>query len=188
MMNGACLSGLRMNAEGFLALGETRDRYELVDGVVLMSPSPSFPHQRVITEVLYQLESWRRAGGAAIATSECDVRFSPSVVYRPDVVAYLAGRLPRAARTLDIAPDLIVEIVSPGSRAMDFVTKRDDYERFGVSEYWVIDGETGTVRAWDRAANRLVERAVDVGARRLESRAIAGFLLDLAGVREACGG
>jgi Uma2 family endonuclease len=179
------LAGLRLNAEGFFALGETRDRYELVDGVVVMSPSPSFPHQQVIVEVLYQLESWRRGGGPIRVTTECDVRFSASVVYRPDVVAYRAERVPKSARTLDTAPDLVIEVASPGSRSMDLLTKRDDYEKFGVIEYWVIDPDTGGVRVWSREASKLVELPISPGAKSLASRAFVGFQLDLAGVQEA---
>lgn len=179
------LAGVRMDASGFVALGETRDRYELIDGVVVMSPSPSFPHQQVIVEVLYQLESWRRGGGAIRVTTECDVRFSASVVYRPDVAAYRAERVPKSAKSLDAAPDLVIEVASPGSRSMDLLTKRDDYEKFGVVEYWVIDPETGVVRVWCRDGSRLVESPLPPGAKSVASCAFAGFQLDLAGVGEA---
>lgn len=182
------LAGLRLSADGFLALGETDGRYELLDGVVVMSPSPSFPHQRVIVEVLFQLEVWRRSGALIRVVTECDVRFSPTLVYRPDVIAFRAERLPAGVRAIDVVPDLVVEVVSPASRAMDLLTKRDDYERFGVREYWAVDPDHGALRAWGLQGAKLVERAVAPGAGRLASACFEGFELDLAAVRASCAG
>ncbi|MFG0284970.1 MAG: Uma2 family endonuclease, partial [Phycisphaerales bacterium JB039] len=108
-------AGLRMTADEYLALGETTDRYQLIDGVVMMSPSPSPAHQRLLAEILYQFESFARAGGDILIFPDTDVRLDDQLVYRPDISIYRTQRLPRIPDRLRLAPDLVVEILSPGS-------------------------------------------------------------------------
>ncbi len=53
-----CYYGLRLSAEEYLALGETKIRYELIDGDVVMSPSPTAQHQQLIMEIAYQVRAF----------------------------------------------------------------------------------------------------------------------------------
>ena len=87
------LTGLRMNARRYLSLGETAERYELVNGVVLMAPSASYAHNRMAAEVMYQLLRFAEETDEIVAVHETDVRFSDLDVYRPDVVAFKAARV-----------------------------------------------------------------------------------------------
>lgn len=86
---------------------------------------------------------------------------------------------------LTIAPDLIIEILSEGTKSLDLITKRDDYEAFGVREYWVIDQETITARVWRREGEKLVEAGAESGV--AESSAIAGVSVNLTRVRASVG-
>ena len=174
-------AGLRMTADEYLSLGETQDRYELVDGVVFMSPSPLPRHGEVLSELVYQLKAFAGGTRAIRVFPETDVQLSAQTVYRPDVAVYRADRLPAAPERLDSAPDLIIEILSPTTRPFDLITKRDDYERFGVAEYWVVDPTNGAVRRFLRRSQRLVETPADGDS--LLSEAIAGFTLDLRPLR-----
>ena len=176
-------NGLRMTADEYLAIGETPERYELINGVVFMSPSPSFRHQRVLRHVLKQFETCAdRLRGLEIAI-DTDLALGEHTVYQPDIAVYAPGRLPTDAAKLEVAPDLAVEILSPSSRPLDLVTKRDDYEKFGVGEYWVIDPIPVTLRRWRREGDRLVETPVDALSVSCES--VPGLALDLAKVRAA---
>jgi Uma2 family endonuclease len=176
-------AGLRMSADEYLALGETHDRYELIDGVVVMSPSPTPSHSEVINEVVYQLKAFARGPNAPRVFTDTDLRVGPSVVYRPDLAAYLPARLPRSPAALSSPPDLVAEVLSPSNRALDLITKRRDYERFGVGEYWIFDPQTVQVRACQRPAadQPFVESLVTADA--LPSRIFPGFTLDLRPVR-----
>src|SRR6185295_1633314 len=117
----------------------TEDRYELVNGVVVMSPSPTPRHQRIAFLLALQIEGWAESTAGIHVIPDVDIRVGPDKVYRPDIVVYRHTRLPAIPTRLTVPPDLIVEVLSPGSESMDYVVKRDDYDRFGVAEYWVID-------------------------------------------------
>ena len=178
----AGLTGLRLSADEYLALGETPERYELIDGVVVMSPSPTPRHQKTVLALLRQMDPHtERVGGELI--QEVDVRLAPGLVYRPDLVYYAPGRLAELPRRLETAPDLVVEVLSPGSKALDLITKRGDYERFGVGEYWVVNPDNGEVRCWSRATDRTTLVENQIAGDRLPSATIPGFVLNLAPLR-----
>lgn len=175
--------GLRMSADDYLALGETHERYELIDGVVVLSPSPDPGHQSLALILGAELLLAARPIRGVRVIPDVDITLSPSRVYRPDLAVYGAGRLPKLPERLSIPPDLIIEILSPSSRSMDLVTKRDDYEQFGVGEYWVIDPSDARVRCWRRSGVKLVSHtfASDV----VDCVAVPGLTIDLAIVRAA---
>jgi Uma2 family endonuclease len=186
-------TGLRMTAEAFLALGETHDRYELIDGVVVMSPSASFGHNEMIAEIVYQLKLFagrggdggEGGGGEIRIAPETDITFGPGRVYRPNISVFRSSRLPAKVISSDIIPDLIVEVLSPGSKVLDLITKRDDYERAGVQEYWAADPENGSIRRWQRQGSQLCEMPIDGDA--LASGAFPGLVLDLKALRAIAG-
>src|ERR1043165_9746023 len=86
-------AGLKMTAEEFFALGETQEILELIDGVVVMSPSPTPRHQLPVVELLKQIFAWQSAHAAARVFPDTDVRLASGKVYRPDLVVYAQGRM-----------------------------------------------------------------------------------------------
>jgi len=180
------LTGLRMGAEDFFAIGETEQRYELINGVVLMSPSPKPRHAKAVQELLMQLGLFVRGGGVADTFIETDLLIHSLAVFRPDLCVYARPPVFPIPDRLSTAPDLVVEVLSPGSEAMDYITKKDEYERMGVKEYWVIDPADGRVRAWHREKNQLIESLVEGDG--LTSAAITGFRLDIRALARALGG
>jgi Uma2 family endonuclease len=167
-------AGLRMTADEFFGLGETTERYELIDGVVIMSPSPTPTHWKIVRLLIRALEAWDQS---AELFAEIDLRLGPNVVYRPDLSVYAPGRLKSVPRRLETAPDLVVEVLSPDSKAIDLITKRADYEAFGVGEYWVFDPKLGTVRAWKCEDGKFVENPQ--AGLLLQSSTLRGFAFDL---------
>jgi len=181
----ASFAGLRLTATQFFELGETRQRYELINGVTVLAPSPQPRHQLVLDELQFQLGTARRRGVSIRVLPDSDVRFSESEVYCPDVSVYLASRLPTIPKRLEIPPDLVIEILSPSSRSMDLVTKRDDYMRFGVREYWIVDIAGRCVTAWELAADgAIISHEIKQGS--LASSAVGGLVLDVDAVMAVC--
>ncbi|HYE63180.1 MAG TPA: Uma2 family endonuclease [Phycisphaerales bacterium] len=174
-------AGLRMTADEFFEIGETQARYELIDGVVLMSPAPTPRHQELLQLLQEQAGQWRRSHAGARVIPDVDLQVGPKLVYRPDLALYAPGVLKSLPQRLTTPPQLVIEILSPSTKALDLITKRGDYERFGVAEYWVIDPDTANVRAWRRIGNELVEQTSQTDS--IESVSLEGFTLDLKALR-----
>ena len=176
------LAGLRMTAAEYLAHGETADRYELVDGVVFMSPRPTPRHQKIIQLMLMQLRCYGDDPPGFEFFMDVDLVLDNDRVYAPDLVCYLPGKLKQLPQVLNTPPDLLVEVLSPGTKAFDLTTKRNDYEAFGVGEYWAYDPADGRLRRFQRIAGKLVEAtpAGDLA----ECLVLRGWSLDLRPLRQ----
>ena len=168
-------AGLRMAADDFWELPDDGHRYELINGVVLMSPPPSFEHSDLAAEVYAQMVEYVRPRKLGKLYSEPGVCFASDQVYQPDIVFYAGSRTSGVKGRLAIPPDLVVEFLSPRTRAKDLNTKRDDYARFGVREYWAI----GRDEAWKFVLRDGKYVAEEITGDRLASEVIAGFVLDL---------
>jgi len=103
------------------------------------------------------------------------------LVYRPDIVFYKAGRKFQGGDRVIAPPDLVVEVASLSTRRYDSETKKADYERLGVFEYWIVDPLAGTFTFHRLSRGRYVE--VPSAAETFTSQAVQGFSLDLAAIR-----
>jgi Uma2 family endonuclease len=173
-----------MTADEYLALPDDGYKYELINGVVLMSPGPSFEHQDLGGQVYLRMGAYVVANRLGKVLYETDVRFGPDLVYRPDIVFYSTERAAGIRRTPTIAPDLVVEFLSPRTRVLDLRTKRGDYERHGVCESWVIGAEA----AWRFVLRNGAYVEEEIKGDRIVSEVIAGFVLDLRAARGAAAG
>jgi Uma2 family endonuclease len=177
--------GLRMTAAEYFALAETEDRYELIDGVVVMSPSPTPRHQRVAFLLALQIERHAESASGIQVIPDVDIWVADDRVCRPDIVVYAHSRLPSMPIRLTTPPDLVIEVLSPGSEPMDYITKRDDYDRFGVVEYWVVDPRDVSVRCWRRQGAKMLE--IGIESLVVACASVPGLAVDLERVRSAIG-
>jgi len=125
---------------------ETNLPCELWDGELIMSPAPSFYHQKVVLRFYRQLYDWvtNRKLGEVVA-GPIDMVLSPHRVTQPDVAFISQDRLGIITKTINGPVDLAAEIISLGHRNRDRIEKRDLYEQYGVKEYWLIDPEAQTL-------------------------------------------
>ncbi len=159
------------------------DRQELIDGELVVTPVPIIKHQIVNGNITFALEQHVRDGGLGMVFSPpTGIRFSPHNLLIPDVSFVARDRLHiLGTKTIDGTPDLVVEILSPGTRRRDLETKREVYARFGVREYWIVDPEARTVTVLALANDHYeVVTPEDEGA--VESRVLPGLKLALQGV------
>jgi Uma2 family endonuclease len=147
------------------ALPDDHNRYELIDGELLVSASPSTAHQRALG-ALYRLLH-------AAAPVTCEVFLAPfdwyvdeRNVYQPDLL--VARRADLTERNLPRPPVLAVEVLSPSSRSVDLVRKRAAYQRAGLEHYWVVDPLLPAVTVLERVRGRLVETATAKGDESVE--------------------
>lgn len=137
------------------SLPDDGNRYEIIDGVLYMSTSPSAFHQWIIKRLVTRLGTRAEELGLAY------IYFAPIGVImpgcdpvQPDFVIVRAGRESIIhERGIRGVPDLIAEVLSPGNRDYDEETKRDAYERAGVPEYLVIDPEQRQVKHYQLNAD-----------------------------------
>lgn len=179
-------NGARMSAEEYLALADDGYRYELIDGVCVMSPSPTPHHQIVLGELFAQLHSFLKRKPVGVVIPDVDVKFMAMVVFRPDLVFFRGDRMKELPRVISIAPDMVSEVVSDSSAIRDPGEKLEEYERFGVEEYWLIDPRQMSARFFRLSRAKYTE--VRPVRNRFKSRAVSGFTLDLARLWEAAGG
>lgn len=131
----------------FIALDED-DTRELVDGRLVEVEVPTKTHERIVAGLIILLGhwSWTRNAGQVLA-SGYKLRVTETRGVMPDVQFYRRGNEPRGQEQglEEGRPDLVVEVVSAGSRSKDSVRKLHDYASLGVPEYWLIDPDARTL-------------------------------------------
>ena len=141
---------LPMTYHEYALLPQDRNRYEVIEGELYMTPSPSLAHQNVVTELgsmLLQHVSTHRLGKVYVAP--LDVVLTETNVLQPDILFLRAGRVPpRDAKNVTVAPDLVVEVVSPASVEQDREIKMQVYARHGVPHYWIVDPDARTLEMY----------------------------------------
>lgn len=115
-------------------------QYELIDGELLMTPSPVPNHQRISRKLEFILEKFVTENNfGEIFDAPCDVYLDDENVIQPDILFISLDRLAIIGeKNIQGAPDLTVEIISENSAYKDMVQKKRLYARFGVKEYWVV--------------------------------------------------
>ena len=112
------------------------NRYELIEGEIVVSPSPRSRHQVVLAR-LFRLLDDACQPGLMVLFAPLDVQLEEHSVVEPDLIVFDETAL--GQRGLDTPPLLAVEILSPSTRSLDLVRKKRLFERTGVASYWVID-------------------------------------------------
>lgn len=120
------------------------NRYEIIGGELIVSPSPTRAHQILayrLTQLIGNFVDARQLGQVLFAP--VDVRLSPHNVVEPDLLFIRQDRLGIYGATgpVEGPPDLVVEIISPSSKIMDRIRKAALYADSGVPEYWLVDPE-----------------------------------------------
>ncbi len=138
-----------------LLKGPTDARAEIVGGEISVTPSPLPKHSRVQRTLgrfvggPYDDDDGRGGPGGWWILLEVDVRLAEHDAVRPDISGWRRSRLidPWDARPIDVVPDWVCEVLSPGNAAHDRVTKRRLYAEHGVAHYWIVDPEARTLEA-----------------------------------------
>ncbi len=147
-MTPATLPGVyKLTFRDWLQYPDDGKLYELIGGELHVTPAPNTRHQRLARNLARHLDSHLvETGRGELFFAPIGVKLSDEDVVEPDLVVVLAEHAERIGRqTIEGPPDLVVEILSPGSAGRDLTTKRDLYARFGIPEYWIVDPESESV-------------------------------------------
>lgn len=147
----------KITYDDLLKMPEDNRLREIIDGELIVSPSPSFEHQDIVG-ALYRVISdfLDRNPIGRVAFAPLDTVLASNQVPQPDLVYVRRERLAIVERVVSGAPDLVVEVLSEYSRRRDEVRKRELYQQFGVPEYWIVDPEADHVTVY-RLANSVYD-------------------------------
>lgn len=137
-------------AERVRALPDDRNRYELIEGELVVTPAPRSPHQLAVLGLIRVLDPWLRlSSDYRVLMSPADISLGEDEILQPDVFVY---------RTADGAPLhdwrdisellLVIEVLSPSTARYDRHLKRRRYQRAGVPEYWIVDLDARLFERW----------------------------------------
>ena len=135
-------------------------RYELIDGVLVVSPSPRHLHQRIVGNLYLLL----RAGcpeDLEVVLAPFAVGLADDTEVQPDIL--VAPRSQFTERDLPGAPLLAIEVLSPSTRRVDLLLKRDRYGAAGIASYWLVDPDEPSLTVLELANGHYVERVRAVG-------------------------
>lgn len=163
-----------------------RERVELIRGKIFkMAPAPSSIHQETVTVLLSSLHQFLKTKSCKVYAAPFDVRLpahtddeAAHTVVQPDICV-ICDLSKIDERGCNGAPDLVVEIISPGSVAKDLHEKYELYQDSGVKEYWVAQPLDKLLTIYRLKAGRYVPgKQLTIGDKAL-SEALSGFELDL---------
>ena len=179
-------TGTRMSLDEFLALGETDERMELIDGVLYIMPTATTDHQFILTQLLWYFVSYLDSFAEPPARFYPDITtiLSPELrrVVEPDLLVILAGRDDiRSVRHVEGVPDIVIEILS-SDRNRDLVRKRQLYAEAGVREYWIFDPVNDTVIPMELRDGAYAERPALTAADTLTTPLLPGLSIPLADI------
>jgi Uma2 family endonuclease len=126
-----------LDLEDLLATPEDGNRYEVLDGALVMTPPPGTSHQHVVLELAVLLRQAARPLGLQTFVAPVAWRIGPGQVPEPDLL--VAAREAVTERAIVGPPLLVVEVLSPTGRDRDLSEKRRIYAEGGAAWYWLVD-------------------------------------------------
>jgi len=153
---------------------------QLIDGELIMTPSPSYGHQAIVLKIASKLLDFvqRKRLGHVVA-APLDVYLTDLDVYQPDVIYVSNQRKHIIKERIKGAPDLLVEVLSPSNAYYDLGHKKNVYESAGIREYWIVDVQEKSVEVYVNRDNRftLIDKKRVEGIVRSET--LEGFSIEL---------
>jgi Uma2 family endonuclease len=167
--------------EDYLNLPDNGKRYEIINGELYMVPAPTLGHQDTVGEFHLAIGNFLKTNPIGkIYLAPTDIIFSDIDVLQPDIVFISKEKFDILRReNIQGAPDLVVEVLSPGTEKRDRTIKLKAYSKFGVKEYWMANAEKATVEVWHRRGKKLVFHAVLDRAQTLTTPLLPGLEISL---------
>jgi Uma2 family endonuclease len=163
--------------EDYAAISADGKHYEVVNGVLFMSPSPDQKHQDTAGAIFAYL--WNHVNLGMIGRvygAPFDVELASHTICQPDVVVILNANMSKISDKRIIgAPDLVVEVASPSTATYDRREKLDAYALSGVTEYWIAEPTSYTIEILTREVNTFSSQGIFEGKTTLTSKVVPNF-------------
>ena len=164
-------SKIRINADEYRKLPEKIQFQELINGEIIVPPSPMSPHQRLVRRISRFIED--NMPGGEVLFAPMDVYFDEDNVFQPDVfwMADDSNCVERDGYFYG-APELIVEVHSPATITQDKREKFKVYQASGVNEYWMLDPAGQHIEIWQRKKDKFERVGVFTEGNSVKSSAL----------------
>jgi len=163
-------------------LDDDGNRYEIIDGEVVVSPRPLIVHQWISQELSRRIDNHvqrRKLGRIFVAPTA--IILSPHDVFEPDLIYVSNARMMFVSeRGIEGPPDLCIEIASPSTRKRDRTTKYDRYAHFGVPEYWIVDPLARTTEVFVFNGTTYASQGITSGSHAVPSQVLPNLRLRVA--------
>jgi Uma2 family endonuclease len=176
-----------LSIEDYLALPEMMRRYEILEGKLIMSPAPTLYHQWITKKLLFALDHHvqiHRLGIVLCAPVDILIHQLPLQTRQPDVLYLSAERSGLTdgdsligMQLLEVAPDLVVEILSSSDTRRKVKEKLDDYQTIGVHECWLVSPEAQTVEVLKLTTENVERIGIFGTGQEISSAALPGLTL-----------
>jgi len=143
-----------LSVRDWLALGETKPHYELINGQLIQKMTTTRKHTKAAGKFLVQCDLWAETRGWQFFPEGTGVYVSERIGYVPDVVGFAPGVEVDPDAAMEGAPTLVVEVLSPSTAAKDRTQKKRDYARIGVQIYILLDPNNKTMDVFRLKGNR----------------------------------
>ncbi|GAX60732.1 hypothetical protein SCALIN_C13_0249 [Candidatus Scalindua japonica] len=156
-------------------------RYELIEGELIMNPSPVTYHQWISRKIGFELEKFvEKKKLGYVFNAPLDVYFDDTNLLQPDIFFIAINRLGIIAeKNIQGAPDLTIEILSEATAYKDFVKKKKIYAKYGVKEYWIVDPVERTIDLYTLKETAFVPAKSFTKNEIFESVLLHGFTMNL---------
>ena len=163
---------------------EDAGRTEIVNGELVLSPTPATRHQRICTLLGYHLTGFLyKTNLGTLLSSPMHTILALHAHYEPDLCFIRKNRLSIVKENfIDGPPDLAIEVISESNRTHDTVVKFNDYARYGVEEYWLVDPREEEISTWFLSGGTYELMGRALRGDRVASRVLDGLDLDPANV------
>ena len=165
----------------YLKLPDDRNRYEIIDGELVMTPAPKINHQRISGIIELQLRLFvERNDFGEVFDAPCDVFLTDKDIVQPDLL-FISNKNKKIIKEDNIkgVPDLIIEILSPTTAYYDLIEKKELYEKFGVKEYWIVDPKKQWIEVYASEEKKYKMHQREEKSGKVNSKVLKGFKLEL---------
>jgi Uma2 family endonuclease len=172
--------------EDYLRLPDDGNRYEVIRGVLYVTPAPNFKHQFSVAKLVSALDRFvSERGLGVVLAAPFDVLLPVGIAspVEPDVLFFRAGNVPQEDdKSFQGVPDLVVEVLSRRTRSRDRKIKLPAYQDAGVPEAWTVDPDTRRVVVYVLQNGRYAEHCRGGMGDKVRSSVLPGFEVEVAGL------
>jgi Uma2 family endonuclease len=149
---------------------------QLIDGEIIMSPSPSTTHQAIVLELAVSLKQFVKLNNLGyVYIAPIDVYLKKSEVYQPDIIFVSQQNKDIIQDKIKGVPDLVIEVLSPTTAYYDLVHKKNIYEETGVKEFWAVDGEGKGIEVYENIDGKFILYSKARTSGTVESKLLSEF-------------